>query len=54
VGAPLPAAERADVDRIVARTTNALGGETFREAFERGTGMTPEEAAALARIPTAD
>ncbi|MFF8612186.1 hypothetical protein [Streptomyces sp. NPDC015350] len=54
VGAPLPAAERADVDRITARTTTALGEEAFRAAFERGAGMAPEEAAALARTPTAD
>ncbi|MFE7463957.1 BTAD domain-containing putative transcriptional regulator [Streptomyces sp. NPDC057499] len=53
VGAPLPAAERADVDRITARTVAALGEEAFREAFEQGTGMTPQEAAALARTPTA-
>ncbi|NUP32783.1 MAG: AfsR/SARP family transcriptional regulator, partial [Streptomycetaceae bacterium] len=54
VGAPLPPAERADVDRITARTKAALGEHAFREAFDRGTAMTPEAAAHLARTPTAD
>ncbi|MFC0599956.1 AfsR/SARP family transcriptional regulator [Streptomyces palmae] len=54
VGAPLPTAERADVDRITARTTAALGEEAFAEAFARGAGLAPEEAAGLARTPTAD
>ncbi|MFJ4585513.1 AfsR/SARP family transcriptional regulator [Streptomyces echinatus] len=54
VGAPLPTAERADVDRITARTTAVLGEKAFREAFERGAGMAPEEAAGLARTPTTD
>ncbi|MFI7006304.1 AfsR/SARP family transcriptional regulator [Streptomyces sp. NPDC050145] len=53
VGAPLPAAERCDVDRITARATAALGEKVFRTAFERGTGMTPQEAAELGRTPTA-
>ncbi|MFF4081968.1 hypothetical protein ACFYZN_21535 [Streptomyces sp. NPDC001777] len=53
VGAPLPTAERADVDRITARTTTALGEEALRAAFEHGAGPAPEEAAALARTPTA-
>ncbi|MBD0670915.1 ATP-binding protein, partial [Streptomyces sp. CBMA156] len=54
VGAPLPAAERADVDRITARTTAALGEQAFREAFTHGTALAPEQAAELARTPTAD
>ncbi|MFE1949332.1 BTAD domain-containing putative transcriptional regulator [Streptomyces sp. NPDC059524] len=53
VGAPLPEAERRDVDRITARVLSALGEKAFRAAFERGTDMTPQEAAELGRTPTA-
>ncbi|MFI6640283.1 BTAD domain-containing putative transcriptional regulator [Streptomyces sp. NPDC050504] len=35
-GAPLPPAERGDVDRIAAAATRALGGAAFEEAFARG------------------
>ncbi|MFI0355858.1 BTAD domain-containing putative transcriptional regulator [Actinomadura sp. 9N407] len=37
VDAPLPAAERGDVDRVTAAATAALGEEAFTDAFERGT-----------------
>jgi hypothetical protein len=53
VGAPLPAAERSDVDRITARTIAVLGEAAFREAFDRGAALAPEEAAEVARTPTA-
>ncbi|MFH8753168.1 BTAD domain-containing putative transcriptional regulator [Streptomyces rimosus] len=44
VGTPLPPAERWDVDRITARTREALGSATaFTTAFEEGTAMTAEE-----------
>ncbi|MFI9227006.1 BTAD domain-containing putative transcriptional regulator [Streptomyces rimosus] len=44
VGTPLPPAERWDVDRITARTREALGSATaFTTAFEEGTTMTAEE-----------
>ncbi|WP_030855773.1 BTAD domain-containing putative transcriptional regulator [Streptomyces griseus] len=36
VGAPLPAAERGDVDRVTAVLRAALGPEAFRTAHERG------------------
>lgn len=35
-GAPLPAAERADVDRITASAVAALGPDAFADAFTRG------------------
>ncbi|WBB59458.1 BTAD domain-containing putative transcriptional regulator [Streptomyces sp. WMMC500] len=38
-GAPLPAAERGDVDRITARATTALGAAGFAAAHEQGRGM---------------
>ncbi|MGW0537018.1 AfsR/SARP family transcriptional regulator [Streptomyces sp. NPDC003032] len=41
VGAPLPAAERGDVDRIAASAKAALGDAAFAEAFERGTKLPP-------------
>jgi predicted ATPase len=44
VGAPLPPAERGDVDRITAAARTALGGPAFAEAFERGARLTAEEA----------
>ncbi|MDI2127840.1 AfsR/SARP family transcriptional regulator [Yinghuangia seranimata] len=49
VGAPLPDAERGDVDRITARTREVLGAEAFDEAFRQGAKLTPEDAAQLAR-----
>ncbi|MEU1040704.1 BTAD domain-containing putative transcriptional regulator [Streptomyces sp. NPDC005907] len=48
-GAPLPPAERADVDRITAATRTALGDRAFAEAYDRGLRQSPEEAAADAR-----
>ncbi|MFJ9572017.1 AfsR/SARP family transcriptional regulator [Streptomyces bacillaris] len=47
-GAPLPPAERADVDRITASARAALGPEAFSEAYAEGTRLPPEEAAHLA------
>ncbi|MGW0806021.1 BTAD domain-containing putative transcriptional regulator [Nonomuraea sp. NPDC002799] len=49
VGAPLPLAERGDADRITAAATAVLGEAAFTEAFLRGTNLTPQEAADLAR-----
>ncbi|GAA2216062.1 hypothetical protein GCM10009850_115310 [Nonomuraea monospora] len=49
VGAPLPAAERGDVDRIMAVTSAVLGQAVHADTFLRGTKLTPEEAARLAR-----
>ncbi|MEV3852978.1 BTAD domain-containing putative transcriptional regulator [Streptomyces sp. NPDC050095] len=43
-GAPLPPAERGDVDRITARASAALGASGFAGFFEAGTGLSPEEA----------
>ncbi|MGW4645701.1 BTAD domain-containing putative transcriptional regulator [Kitasatospora sp. NPDC004289] len=45
-GAPLPRAERADVDRITAAVRTALGPEAFTAAFAEGTGLTPDQAIA--------
>ncbi|WP_371543626.1 winged helix-turn-helix domain-containing protein [Streptomyces sp. NBC_00554] len=44
VGAPLPPAERGDVDRVAAAARAALGGPAFTEAFECGARLTAEEA----------
>ncbi|MGV9882744.1 BTAD domain-containing putative transcriptional regulator [Streptomyces sp. NPDC003006] len=41
VGAPLPAAERGDVDRITVSAKAALGDAAFAEVFERGTKLPP-------------
>ncbi|MCW2915881.1 MAG: AfsR family transcriptional regulator [Actinomycetia bacterium] len=49
VGAPLPLAERGDVDRITATATATLGQAAFAEAFRRGTDLAPEAAAHVAR-----
>ncbi|MGW3121303.1 BTAD domain-containing putative transcriptional regulator [Streptomyces sp. NPDC001107] len=49
VGAPLPPAERGDVDRVTAAAQAALGGPAFTEAFERGARLTAEEAVRRAR-----
>ncbi|MFD6329125.1 BTAD domain-containing putative transcriptional regulator [Streptomyces niveus] len=43
-GAPLPAAESADVDRVTRAARTALGTGAFEEAFARGTTLTPDEA----------
>ncbi|MET9054838.1 BTAD domain-containing putative transcriptional regulator [Streptomyces bacillaris] len=48
-GAPLPPAERADVDRITASARAALGAEAFSEAYAEGARLTPEEAARRVR-----
>ncbi|MFD0905494.1 BTAD domain-containing putative transcriptional regulator [Actinomadura sediminis] len=45
VGAPLPAAERGDVDRIEAAATAVLGEERFASAFRRGRSGAPADAA---------
>ncbi|MGW6402431.1 BTAD domain-containing putative transcriptional regulator [Streptomyces sp. NPDC055134] len=49
-GAPLPPAERGDVDRITARATAALGETAFAEAYAEGANLSPEEAADTARL----
>ncbi|SHE96188.1 BTAD domain-containing putative transcriptional regulator [Streptoalloteichus hindustanus] len=43
VAAPLPPAERGDVDRITARVRAALGEAAFAVEFERGATGAPEE-----------
>ena len=43
VGAPLPPAERGDVDRITAAATAALGEAEFAAERERGYGCDPDE-----------
>ncbi|MHA4779137.1 AfsR/SARP family transcriptional regulator [Streptomyces sp. MSC1_001] len=48
-GAPLPPAERADVDRVTAAARAALGPDAFTEAYERGGRLDPEEAVHQAR-----
>ncbi|MFE3592906.1 BTAD domain-containing putative transcriptional regulator [Streptomyces niveus] len=45
-GAPLPAAESADVDRVTRAARTALGTGAFEEAFARGTTLSPDEALA--------
>jgi predicted ATPase len=47
-GAPLPPAERIDVDRITARLRTALGEADFAAAFRRGSELDPDDLAALA------
>ncbi|MEU9471523.1 BTAD domain-containing putative transcriptional regulator [Streptomyces avermitilis] len=49
VGAPLPPAERGDVDRITVAARAALGGPVFAEVFDRGARLTAEEAVLHAR-----
>ncbi|MEX2984778.1 BTAD domain-containing putative transcriptional regulator [Streptomyces sp. C36] len=44
-GAPLPAGERGDVDRVTEAARAALGGRAFDTAFGRGAGLRPREAA---------
>ncbi|MGY0067152.1 BTAD domain-containing putative transcriptional regulator [Streptomyces sp. QTS137] len=48
-GAPLPPAERADVDRVTASARAALGEDAFTKAYDRGTRLTAEEAVRHAR-----
>ncbi|MFI2313740.1 AfsR/SARP family transcriptional regulator [Streptomyces sp. CB00072] len=48
-GAPLPAAERADVDRVTAATRTVLGAPAFTEAFDRGGRESAEDAVREAR-----
>ncbi|MFF2044537.1 BTAD domain-containing putative transcriptional regulator [Kitasatospora sp. NPDC058170] len=47
VGAPLPRAERFDVDRAAARARGALGPEGFAAAFAQGRALTAEDQAEL-------
>ncbi|MEU8135919.1 BTAD domain-containing putative transcriptional regulator [Streptodolium elevatio] len=49
VGAPLPAAERTDVDRITAAAVKVLGGDDFGTAFRRGAELAPAQAVDLVR-----
>ncbi|MGK5448331.1 BTAD domain-containing putative transcriptional regulator [Streptomyces radiopugnans] len=44
MGAPLPPAERGDVDRIAAAARKTLDEPAFTQAFERGARLTAEEA----------
>lgn len=44
LGAPLPPAERGDVDRIAAAARKTLDEPAFTQAFERGARLTAEEA----------
>ncbi|MGW2771415.1 AfsR/SARP family transcriptional regulator [Streptomyces olivaceoviridis] len=53
VGAPLPPAERGDVDRVTAAARAVLGPRAFTEAFERGARLTPAEAVRHARTTLA-
>ncbi|MFJ4521089.1 BTAD domain-containing putative transcriptional regulator [Streptomyces sp. NPDC088810] len=53
VGAPLPPAERADVDRVTAAARSVLGRRAFTEAFERGARLSPAEAERHARTTLA-
>ncbi|MEU3833388.1 AfsR/SARP family transcriptional regulator [Streptomyces microflavus] len=48
-GAPLPPAERADVDRITVAARAALGADAFAEAYASGARLDPEEALHQAR-----
>jgi predicted ATPase/DNA-binding SARP family transcriptional activator len=43
VGAPLPAAERGDVDRASAAACGALGEDTFSAEYARGAAADPDE-----------
>ncbi|MEV0000396.1 BTAD domain-containing putative transcriptional regulator [Streptomyces sp. NPDC050848] len=51
-GAPLPVAERADVDRVSTSVRGAVGDEAFEAAFERGTVLAPEAAVHEAHGPS--
>ncbi|WP_406117453.1 AfsR/SARP family transcriptional regulator [Streptomyces anulatus] len=48
-GAPLPPAERADVDRVTAAARAVLGAPAFTEAFDRGGRESAEDAVREAR-----
>ncbi len=47
--ASVPAAlsELREIDRIAAAAQNELGDHEFRAAYQRGAGLTPEDAVAL-------
>ncbi|MFD0416059.1 BTAD domain-containing putative transcriptional regulator [Streptomyces sp. NPDC127108] len=47
VGAPLPAGERRDVDRVAAAAGARLGGAAYATAFNEGERMAPEQARRL-------
>ncbi|MYX45491.1 hypothetical protein GTW59_31250, partial [Streptomyces sp. SID89] len=49
VGAPLPSAERGDVDRVTAAARAVLGVPAFEEAFESGMSLGLAEAERQAR-----
>ncbi|MFF5211170.1 tetratricopeptide repeat protein [Streptosporangium sp. NPDC000396] len=49
--APLPPAERSDVDRITDASVRALGGARFAAEFERGSALDPDQARSLAAAP---
>ena len=58
IGAPLPPAQRGEIDRVTAAMRDALGEETFAAAWAEGGAMTPDQAVAhalatLAGIPAA-
>ncbi|MDT6982771.1 BTAD domain-containing putative transcriptional regulator [Streptomyces lusitanus] len=48
-GAPLPPAERGDVDRITGAASAVLGSPAFSEAYAHGGTLSPEEAVRHAR-----
>ncbi|WP_246259842.1 AfsR/SARP family transcriptional regulator [Streptomyces typhae] len=52
VGAPLPAGERHDVDRVSASARARLGDRTYTIAFEEGGRLRPEAARHLAPRPS--
>ncbi|GAB3476630.1 BTAD domain-containing putative transcriptional regulator [Amycolatopsis cihanbeyliensis] len=43
VGAPLPAGERGDVDRVTAKAEAIIGADAFAAEFERGRELDPDE-----------
>ncbi|MBC2878670.1 MULTISPECIES: AfsR/SARP family transcriptional regulator [Streptomyces] len=49
VGAPLPDAERGDVDRVTEAATAAIGPHAFADAFREGASRSLEEAVLAAR-----
>ncbi len=50
-GAPLPEAERFDVDRIEDTVRASLGGDVFAAEFQRGTSMSLDAAGKIATAP---
>lgn len=48
VGAPLPPAERGDVERVATGVRAVLGADGYAESFREGAGLLPEEAAVRA------